>query len=95
MAYGFSGFGFALTGFSTPQSTGGSSGGGWFGQWCGTTHTGNWWGSLYTVVEPPVVVPTPGGGYQFVFADKRSRILREDEDIVAFLASVLQSGLLH
>lgn len=46
-------------------------------------------------VVPPVVTPTPGGGYQFVFADKRSRILREDDDIVAFLASVLQSGLLH
>lgn len=45
--------------------------------------------------EPPIIIPTPGGGYQFIFADKRSRILREDEDIMAFLASVLQSGLLH
>lgn len=47
--------------------------------------------------EPPVdVTPISGGGYRIQFLpNNRLQILREDDEIIAFLFSVVQSGMLH
>jgi len=71
-----------------------------FGQWFGSTYTGEWFGDL---VEPPFppVPPTPpiSGGVgppRFVFRVNGShQLLEDDEVMIMALCAAAASGLLN
>lgn len=68
----------------------------WFqSAWFGSAHfNSTWWGVLASVPEPEIV--PAGSGYRFYFPpSNRARILRDDDDIVALLLAMLQSGAIH